>query len=236
MPPSRDPPPTEREKEGDTPHSGRVAEESVRRHHVHVRAHVRDAGARAQRVRRIIPQPNLRIRGRVEPWRLGRRTPRGHVAVGVPRERRPPLFRKKKGSVARRRAPRGCRVVPLSGAADRSRRGRGRSGALGLQESSARWRVPTRPHIVKKRGPWLGRWDLRAAMERWPHGYRPTAGDLAHARFLQTAWYQLMRNGRSADLFFTSFRGTPTANPDGESRGLDRIGGWHRKGLGETRL
>ena len=36
-------------------------------------------------------------------------------------------------------------------------------------------------------------------MERWPHGYRPTAGDLAHARFLQTAWYQLMRNGRSAD-------------------------------------
>ena len=34
------------------------------------------------------------------------------------------------------------------------------------------------------------------------------------------------------ELFLTSFRGTPTANAEG----LDRIGGWHPKGLGETRL
>ena len=33
-------------------------------------------------------------------------------------------------------------------------------------------------------------------------------------------------------LFLDNF----SAHADGERRGLDRLGGWHRKGLGETRL
>ena len=37
---------------------------------------------------------------------------------------------------------------------------------------------------------------------------------------------------RAADLFLATFRRMPRAN----AGGLDRVGGWRRKGLGETRL
>ena len=36
----------------------------------------------------------------------------------------------------------------------------------------------------------------------------------------------------SQRIYFSNF----SAHADGERRGLDRIGGWHRRGLGETRL
>ena len=39
-------------------------------------------------------------------------------------------------------------------------------------------------------------------------------------------------HGPGADLFLATFRRMPTANAEG----LDRVGGQHRKGLGETHL
>ncbi|CAE8631054.1 unnamed protein product [Polarella glacialis] len=38
-------------------------------------------------------------------------------------------------------------------------------------------------------------WDLTVALEGWPANYTPGEGDLAHARFLQKSWYDLMKHG-----------------------------------------
>ena len=58
--------------------------------------------------------------------------------------------------------------------------------------------------------------DTTARFRRMPYFLGPVGSHGLHAPY----------------LFLLTFRGTPTANADG----VDRIGGWHRKGLGETRL